>query len=145
MSGMLVGVDGSAPSSAALRWALDEAEARSMPLTVLIVRAYDPVPMLMTGPVYVPSTQDELAASLKLAQDQLAKVSADRGHEPTVPVEVKARSGHPAATLIEWSEDSAQVVVGSRGSGGFGRLLLGSVSSQVVHHAHCPVTVVPTR
>jgi hypothetical protein len=50
----------------------------------------------------------------------------------------------PAKILIDASENADLMVVGSRGGGGFGALFLGSVSSQVVHHAKCPVVVVPT-
>ena len=145
MSGLLVGVDGSASSERALRWALEEGEARSVPVTVLIVRSYDPIPLIVPGDVYVPSTQDELKASRTLAEELLAKAVADLGHAPAVDVHVEARSGHPAATLLEASQSADHVVVGSRGAGGFGRLLLGSVSSQLVHHARCPVTVVPSQ
>jgi nucleotide-binding universal stress UspA family protein len=58
-------------------------------------------------------------------------------------VTVKSLSGSPAEELIKAGADADLMVVGSRGSGGFGRLLLGSVSSQVTHHAPCPVVVVP--
>jgi nucleotide-binding universal stress UspA family protein len=58
---------------------------------------------------------------------------------------VRAVSGVPAEELVKASRDSDLVVVGSRGGGGFARLLMGSVSSQVVHHAACPVTVVPAN
>jgi len=57
---------------------------------------------------------------------------------------VTALSGFPAQALVEASKDSDLLVVGSRGGGGFGHLVLGSVSQQVVHHASCPVVVVPT-
>ncbi len=56
---------------------------------------------------------------------------------------VRAVSGVPAGELIKAAEGADPLVVGSRGSGGFGQLRLGSVSSQVTHHATCPVVVVP--
>ena len=58
-------------------------------------------------------------------------------------VERRCVTAQPAAALIEAGKDADLVVVGSRGLGGFYRLLIGSVSSQVAHHAPCPVVVVP--
>ena len=65
------------------------------------------------------------------------------GERPAVTV--RAISGVPAEELIKAGEGADLLVVGSRGSGGFGQLRLGSVSSQVTHHAPCPVVVVPRR
>jgi len=56
---------------------------------------------------------------------------------------VRAVSGIAAQELIEASRDADLLVVGSRGGGGFASLRMGSTSSQVVHHAHCPVVVMP--
>jgi nucleotide-binding universal stress UspA family protein len=58
-------------------------------------------------------------------------------------ITVRAVSGVPADELINAAEDADLLVVGARGSGGFARLVMGSVSTQVAQHAHCPVTVVP--
>lgn len=58
-------------------------------------------------------------------------------------VNIRSVSGVPAEQLLKAAADADMLVVGSRGAGGFARLLLGSVSSQVVRHAHCPVVVIP--
>ena len=56
---------------------------------------------------------------------------------------MSATTGDVAEELVRASRDADMLVVGSRGSGGFARLLMGSVSSQVTHHAECPVVVIP--
>jgi nucleotide-binding universal stress UspA family protein len=66
------------------------------------------------------------------------------GAEKPANVESRLVQGHPRNTLIEASRDADMLVVGRRGHGGFGGLLLGSVSSAMVAHAHCPVLVVHT-
>ena len=58
-------------------------------------------------------------------------------------VTVRSVSGSPAAELIKAGAGADLLVVGARGSGGFARLLMGSVSAQVTHHAPCPVVIVP--
>jgi len=60
-----------------------------------------------------------------------------------VPVTVTAVSGFAGKELIDVSESCDLLVVGTRGGGGFASLMLGSISSQVVHHAKSPVVVVP--
>jgi nucleotide-binding universal stress UspA family protein len=58
-------------------------------------------------------------------------------------VNVSASTGLPAEELLAAAEGADMIVVGSRGAGGFRRLLLGSVAAQITHHAHCPVVVIP--
>jgi len=55
---------------------------------------------------------------------------------------VRAVIGFPVEELVKASGDADVLVVGSRGAGGFTKLIMGSVSDQVMHHAHCPVAVV---
>jgi nucleotide-binding universal stress UspA family protein len=64
--------------------------------------------------------------------------------EPFVEVEVVCDRGRPAQVLLDESQDASLLVVGTRGTGAWGRLALGSTSTEVVHHAHLPVVVVPT-
>jgi len=71
------------------------------------------------------------------------KALSQAGGPAPASVTVRAVSGLPAEELVKASSDSDLVVVGSRGGGGFARLRIGSVSSQVMHHAACPVVVIP--
>jgi nucleotide-binding universal stress UspA family protein len=73
------------------------------------------------------------------AQEMVDKAVARDGQAVTVRIV----SGVPADELIKAADDADLLVVGARGSGGFARLVMGSVSSQVTQHAHCPVVVVP--
>ena len=77
------------------------------------------------------------------AEESVAKVAAELGEPQPPSVTVRAMNGYAAEELIGASRGADLMVVGSRGAGGFARLLMGSVSNQVVHHAHCPVAVVP--
>ncbi len=144
--GIVVGVDGSEISYQALSWAVDEAESRTLPLTV--VTAVVPVPTLATWPVdavYGSVTEADLGRARETALAMLDKLTAERGRPVSVDVDVRAMVGQPAHVLVRVGRDARCIVVGSRGAGGFGRLLLGSVSTAVVHHAPCPVTVVRPR
>ena len=143
MSGIFVGVDGSDHSRLALAWAVREAARQAMPLTVISVR---PTPVRPATDIYwaVPDlpvdTRGE-EAELQALREFVNKVADETGE--TVPdITVVMEKGDPAEELIKASRDADLLVVGSRGSGGFARLMLGSVSSKVVHHAACPVVVV---
>ena len=84
----------------------------------------------------------EVVKARQAAEDAIAKAAAELGEPGTSAVTVRAVSGVPGETLIEASADADLLVVGSRGMSGFRRLLLGSVS-EVLHHARCPVAVIP--
>jgi nucleotide-binding universal stress UspA family protein len=79
------------------------------------------------------------------AEEMTQKVVSQLGDEQPPSVTVRAVTGYPAEELIAASREADLLVVGSRGAGGFARLLIGSVSNQVLHHAHCPVVMVPSE
>lgn len=142
MSGITVGLDGSAHSAKTLAWAVAEAAARNASLTVLAV--HQVASNHWTGhPVIYPGDQPELEKMRLAVQELTQKAVAQAGGPGPASVTVRAVSGLPAVELINASRDCDLIVVGSRGGGGFAKLMLGSVSSQVLHHAHCPVVVVP--
>ena len=142
MSGILVGVDGSRHSGAALDWALREAGIRHEPLTVIAVQV---VPTSgWGGSVRYPEDQASRADAQKAVQETVDKAAAQLGDAAPRSITVQAILGQPAEQLIETAKDADLLVVGSRGTGGFTRLLLGSVSTQVSQHAHCPVVIVPS-
>jgi nucleotide-binding universal stress UspA family protein len=141
MSGITVGVDGSDNSQRALEWAMKEAAIRHTALTVIAV--HQVAANQWTGsPIVVGEDRPDQEHARHAAEDLVAKIASQLGDAQPASVTVRGVSGIPSSTLIEASHDSDLVVVGSRGGGGFARLLVGSVSSQVVHHAACPVVVV---
>jgi nucleotide-binding universal stress UspA family protein len=142
MSGIIVGIDGSGHSRRALEWAVREAAVRQVPLTVITV--HQVASSAWTGRGIMYAQDDELATQArKSAQEETDHVLEQTGDKHPPQVTVKAVSGLPAEQLLAAAEDADMLVIGSRGSGGFSRLLLGSVSSQVTHHATCPVAIIP--
>ncbi|MCV7098997.1 universal stress protein [Mycobacterium palustre] len=139
--GIVVGVDGSPASNAAVCWAARDAAMRNVPLTV--VHAYS---------TYVPTfPQIPLPAGVALWQEddgrrvleQAVKIAEDAvAPDRTITTTTEMRCSPPVPTLIDMSGEAEMVVVGSTGRGAVGRALLGSVSSSVVRHAKCPVAVV---
>ena len=142
MPGIIVGIDGSDHSKYALEWAMKEAAIRHAPLTVITVH---PVIAGFSGRAVAYPTDDALVDKAReTAQEEVDKTLAQLGGPGPETVTVQGVSGFPAEVLITAGRDADMLVVGSRGSGGFNRLLLGSVSSQVTHHAQCPVVVIPS-
>jgi nucleotide-binding universal stress UspA family protein len=141
MPGITVGVDGSGHSQRALEWAMKEAAVRHMPLNILTVH---PSIVGYFGGV-VTSPQDlELTEQVRVAVTAEAeKVLANLDGPRPESVTVRAVHSFPVEELINASKQADLVVLGSRGAGGFTRLMLGSTAGQVVQHAHCPVVIVP--
>jgi nucleotide-binding universal stress UspA family protein len=142
MPGIIVGIDGSVNSRRALQWALNEASIRHTPLTVLTVN--QAVAGFSGNAVAYPGDEDRAGKARDAAQEETDSVLGMIGTESRPPsVTVRAVSGLPSEVLLDAAGDADMIVVGSRGAGGFKRLLMGSVSSQVSQHAHCPVVVIP--
>ena len=142
MPGIIVGVDGSDNSRRALGWAIREAAQRQLPLEVMTV---EPDPVRPATGIYWgvhPENSFKPELARKSLQEFADNVASEVGG--TVPeITVSVATGEVAEELIKASRDADLLVVGSRGSGGFTRLLLGSTSSHVTHHAACPVVVIP--
>jgi len=141
MPGIIAGIDGSAHSSLVLEWAIKEAALRNAHVTVITV---DNVPANpWTGnPTILAGETAELERIQKIAEELTHQVASQLDEWQPASVSVRAVAGFPAKELIDASQDADLVVVGSRGAGGFARLMLGSTSSQVMQHAHCPVVVI---
>jgi nucleotide-binding universal stress UspA family protein len=139
--GIVVGVDGSAASDAAVVWAAREAATRNVPMMLVhmfktFVPTFPQIPM--PGGVGVWQEDDGrkvLEQAVKIAED-----AVPAGRKISIATEVK--SSPPVPTLIELSEEAEMIVVGSNGRGAAARVVLGSVSSGVVHGAKCPVAVI---
>ena len=142
MPGIIVGFDGSDHSRRALEWAIREAAAWHSPLTVLTVD--QAVAGYWGSPVAYPGDEDITSQAREVAQKETdsALEQICPGSRPS-SVTVHAVTGLPGEALLQAAAGADMLVVGSRGAGGFKRLLLGSVSTQVTHHARCPVVVVP--
>jgi nucleotide-binding universal stress UspA family protein len=143
MPGIIVGVDGSAHSKLALVRAAKEARLHHEPLTVLTV--HQAVMGYSGGAMVYPGDLAETEKGREAAQAETDKVLAELDGPRPESVTIKAVHGFPAEELINASGAADMVVLGSRGAGGFKHLLMGSVSSQVAHHAHCPVLIVPAE
>jgi len=143
MPGIIVGIDGSVHSRRALEWAIREAAIRRAPLTVLTVQQectgfWDPTAYpCLQDPGLVGHADKGARAETDDALDSLG------GRSRLPSVTVRAVAGLPAEEILNAAQDADMVVVGARGAGGFKKLLMGSVSVQVTHHACCPVVVIP--
>ncbi|WIN00573.1 universal stress protein [Actinoplanes oblitus] len=132
---VLVGIDGSATSAAVLRFAAEQAAARTVPLRV--ISAFPPATALWeTGPVI---TRSVTAEERKPFDDLVGEL---RAAHPEIEITADAVVEHPAAALTRASASAQLLVVGSRGRGLVRGLLMGSVSQHLLRHSACTVAVV---
>ena len=140
-SGILVGVDGSPAAKYAVDWAAREAAMRNVRLT--IVHAVRPIgipqPPLASSVAFARWQVEQGQAFLDKAVEIARSTARDGG--PT-QIESELLFAPVVPTLVDLSKEAQMVVVGSRGRGPFARSLLGSVSSSLIRHAHCPVAVI---
>jgi nucleotide-binding universal stress UspA family protein len=139
---IVVGVDGSGGSRAALRHALDDAARRGA--RVRVVSAFDePEYWAVAYGMSPPPPLGEVTVGLeKAARQMVDDVRAEHDGRADVPVEVLALVGSPAKVLLEQARDVDLLVLGHRGLGGFASAMLGSVGLQCVLHAPGAVTIV---
>ena len=135
---VVVAVDGSEESLRAAEWAAREAMRRTLPLRIVSAPAL--LPRMQSE--HVPAgtvanaLRDRAARSLALAVERVGEVS------PGLLIDADLLSGPPAVAVSDSGSGASMLVVGARGSGGFGAMLLGSVSRYAAGHASCPVVVV---
>ncbi len=140
---VLLGVDGSPAAQPSVDFAMDEAALRGCGVTA--VHAWSDWSTPVQPP---PNASMPYAYEPGMLRDDEERLLAEalagsRERHPEVPVEQRTAQGRPRETLIEGSKRARLLVVGARGRGGFAGLLLGSVSQAALHHARCPVVVVP--
>jgi nucleotide-binding universal stress UspA family protein len=131
---IVVGVDGSEHSNAALRWALAEAEAHSDGMVTAVLSWQ--VPFLSFPGAF---DRGELENAYK---NFLIETVSAIAPKPAVPLETLVAEGDPAESMVEASKDANLLVLGIRGRSPFAGLLLGSVSQGAAATAHCPVVLV---
>lgn len=140
---IVVGVDGSKHSQNALKWALDEAARRDGGLRLITAWSKPPMswyPAVLETAVGEIVTEDSPERIAETVQADALRTAAGEGISATGQV---VHSDSAASAILDAAKDADLIIVGSRGHGGFPGLHLGSVSTQVINHAPCPVLVVP--
>ncbi len=131
---IVVGVDGSEQSRAAMDWAVQESRLRQGEVQAVTAWNFpyvsDALGTAWDYEIFEKDAQAILEAELERVKDQGVAITG------------RIVEGNPASALIDASRDADLIAVGSRGHGGFTGMMLGSVSHQTIHHAHCPVLVI---
>lgn len=140
--GVLVGVDGSPASRVAVDWAARDAELRDLTLTVVHVMPTEAMAAWIDLPMTPEFWEMRNRRAEAVVTEALGWVDDAITATPRIAVKHCRVSTPIMPTLIDMSKDADTIVVGCRGLGGVEGLLLGSVSTALVHHAHCPVAVI---
>ena len=136
MKKIVVGVDDSRNARAALRWVLDNAASDDEIIAIHVWHL--PIAGGFETSMLDPSTFEDGA------QETLAYVISDVATDAEAErVQQHVMAGQCANVLLDVAEEADLLVLGARGHGGFAGLLLGSVTNTIVHHAPCPVVIVP--
>lgn len=139
---IVVAVDGSEESDAAVLWAADESVLRRTPITLChvispLIATWPVTPEAYAGPEwYEENASDVLAKAHKIADAQIHHAGLD------LSVDERVLHGNVVEAITEFTRNAELVVAGCRGLGAFGRVMLGSTSRGLVRHAHCPAVVV---
>jgi nucleotide-binding universal stress UspA family protein len=142
---IVVGVDGSASSMYAARWAAGEASRRRRPLR--LVHAVNASPLAYTSGLGSPESFAEFFEALESdgRRHLIDAETAVRGAHPDLEIDTELQSADPVPTLITESGQAWMIVLGSRGLGGFTGILAGSTAVALAGHGHCPVAVLRGR
>ncbi|MDI9894347.1 universal stress protein [Rhodococcus sp. IEGM 1381] len=136
---VVVGVDGTTASAAAVELAFEEADVRSAPLTA--VHSWSDADLSIGFPIRGLEWPENRPA----AAGQLAHMLGPQTvRYPTVPVRTVVVKDRPVQALLDHAQGAQLLVIGSHGRGGYGEMMLGSTSRSLLARAHCPVTVVPS-
>jgi len=132
---IVVGIDGSPSSLDALAWAARQADLTASTLEIVMTWEW---PSSYGWAMPVPTDfdpEEDVRKALDVA------VEGVRAEHPSIAIDPRIVSGHPAPILVEASKGADLLVVGSRGHGEFVGMLIGSVSEYCATNAHCPVLV----
>lgn len=141
---IVVGIDGSANSDAALKWAVTEATGRNLRLHLFSAGDQQ---LLAAGPMYIDPVLDaSLRREALVAVDEQVAAASARARQlsPLLDITTTSAADSAASELVEVSAKVDSVVLGRSGHGSVIGTVIGSVAMQVVEHAHCPVVLVHT-
>ena len=136
MGRIVVGIDGSSHSLAALRWACDEARLRHDSLELVAAWSIPSATFDIASSDVVEALQGAAEEAIQMGRDEIAKCG------PDLKVRSEVFQGQPARVLVERAQGADLLVLGSRGLGDFKSLLLGSVSQECSHHSPVPLVIV---